>query len=299
MYSDYIKKSKYPANLWTSNFDYLWASSQSRRKKILWKVVDDMLVTFAHTKMNTLYLMCLPFGEGDLDKVVDVLYKCMKYCYEWNNQKGYKTIVRVINSNQYEFLSSSERFNEYFKLKKLKGIERHYGIQNLISLRGKKFKSIRNKVNGFHRKYPNAIIRRYQPSDYNALIQLNKKWLSTSGEKYPKIFDTVYYREIIKHCEELNHLILVVELDGEIVGMTSGGELPSGQSWACLGKTMKNVEGASEVLLIELAREINKINPNIELLNDGSDLGQKGLKLFKEKFRPVLNFKRYRITFVL
>ena len=48
LYSKYIGKTQYPANLWSSNFDFLWAISQSPARKVLWKLVDDMLVTFGY-----------------------------------------------------------------------------------------------------------------------------------------------------------------------------------------------------------------------------------------------------------
>lgn len=291
MYANYIKKTQYPINLWALNFDFLWAVSRLRSIKVLWKVVDDMLVTFLYRRKKTLYLMYLPLGAGDADKVVDVLYKCMKYCYEWNDQKSSYTFVRWMNRNQYEFLSGSENFSKYFKLEELDELEPIYSIQKIISLRGKEFENVRYKVNKFNRKYPNAIIRRYQPSDYQALMQLYKAWVSTSGKKYSSIYDGVYYREIAKHYEELSHIILVIELDDKIIGMISGGESPDGQSWCFLCKSMENIGEASYVLLVELAREINRMNPSIELLNYGSDGGIKGLRFFKERFRPVLSPK--------
>jgi hypothetical protein len=76
--------------------------------------------------------------------------------------------------------------------------------------------------------------------------------------------------------------------------MISGGVLPNGQSWACLRKTLLEFEGLSEFLVVELVRTIHSINPAVETMNDGGDL-TKGLKAFKEKFRPVLSLKRYRV----
>ena len=65
IYSEFIKATEYPANLWSSNFAYIWASSQSSLRRILWKVVDEMLVTFGLSFKNSLYLFCLPFGKGN------------------------------------------------------------------------------------------------------------------------------------------------------------------------------------------------------------------------------------------
>jgi hypothetical protein len=295
MYSEYIKNTEYPANLWSSNFAYLWASSQSNRRKILWKIVDGMLVTFAYSRKNVLYLMCLPFGKGNPEEVVAVLFKCLKYCCEWNNNDFSSSIVKTVNSLQMEFLEKAPMFRQCFKTIPLVGIEKHFSIQSIVSLYGKQFRNIREKINKFRKLYPNAIIRKYVPEDYDEILHLGEYWSETSGKKYSRIFDTVYFREIIKHCDELNHLVLVIELENKIIGMISGGELPTGQSWGCLSKFMSEFEGLSEFMIIEFARELHKTNPNIEYENTGSDLGPGGLRFFKDKFRPALNLKRYGI----
>lgn len=293
LFSDYIKRTEYPANLWSSNFAFLWAVSQSPIRKVLWRIVDDMLVTFGYMKSGTLYLICLPFGPGNPDKVTGVLYKCLKYCDTWNGNTG--TVLKVVNSMQVEFLEKSDVFNKYFRLVPLMGLEKHFSIQNLLSLPGKEFETVRRKINKFHRLYPNVVIRKYRTSDFENAIGLGNKWNDTSGQKYSHILDSVYFPSIIKHCSNLDHLVLVVELNAELIGMVSGGELPTGQSWWCLSKFLNEYSGLSELLIVELAKEINKNNPNIELMNAAEDMGPGGLRFFKERFRPVLDLKRYAV----
>jgi hypothetical protein len=291
----FINETEYPANLWSSNFAYLWASSQGGNRKTVWKIVDGALVPFFYnTHHQILFLVCLPLGKAGSDYVVEVLYKCMKYCYEFNkfSENENYTRVRTINEFQLQFLKPSSEFDKYFRLKKLSGIERHYSIEKLLNLKGKEFNYVRRKINKFHRLYPQAIIRAYQPEDYNKLMLLNAKWES---QKNTTIEDRTYYKGILKNSSELNHTVLVVEIDRQIVGMTSGGCLPTGQSWVCLRKGYHDIEGLSEVLVYELAKECYRINPSIEYMNDGSDLADEGLRFFKERFRPELNLNRYRI----
>jgi uncharacterized protein len=295
IYAEYIKATEYPANLWSSNFAYIWASSQSRLRKILWKVIDDMLVTFVHSYKNSLYLFCLPFGEGYPEKLMNVVLKCLKYCYNWNNQENSRTMVKMINHNQVEFLQKNSEFDNLFRLVTMQGIERHLDIKKLVSLIGKDFSTIRNKVNKFHRENPNAVIRRYQKCDYDELIKLGKHWGNVTGKKYANIFDKSYYREMLNYSDELNQIILIVQTGNQIIGMVSGGELPTGQSWGSLLKYKEGIPGLSEMLSVEFAREIHRLNPRVELMNVGSDLGAGGLRDYKLKFRPVLNLKRYQI----
>jgi hypothetical protein len=295
MYSEFIKVTEYPANLWSSNFAYLWVSSLSSLRKVLWKLIDDMLVTFGYSYKNSLYLFCLPFGKGNPEKLTNVVLKCLKYCYDWNNHENKRTLVRMINHNQLEFLRNCPEFDNLYRLVTLQGIERHLEVHKLVSLSGKNFSTIRNKTNKFHRENPQALVRRYQKSDHDDLIKLQKDWASVAGKKYANIFDNVYYREMINHYDEIRQIILVVQNGVQIIGMVSGGELPTGQAWGSLLKYEERIPGLSELLSVEFARELNKINPNIKLLNVGSDLGAGGLRDYKLKFRPVLNLKRYQV----
>ncbi|MEC1521892.1 phosphatidylglycerol lysyltransferase domain-containing protein [Neobacillus niacini] len=296
LFDKFMKESECPATVWSSNFAYLWASSQSRNRKTVWKIIDGMLVPFFYNvKHQYLSLVCLPFGKGNAEHVVTVLYKCMVYCYELNKLTGNQIYsrVRTINEAQMQFLQSSKKFNQYFDPKKLMGIERHYSIQKLINLAGKEFAYVRRKINKFHRKYPQAIIRKYAAdTDYQKLVKFNRNWTNNHDKS---LFDGTYFKEILKYPDELDHTVIVVEIDNQIVGMTSGGCLPTGQSWSCLRKGDQKVEGLSELLLCELVKECYKVNSSIEYMNDGSDLGEKGLRFFKERFRPELNLNRYRV----
>ena len=295
LYLEYIKQTDYSPNLWTSNFPLLWAISQSKRKKIVWKIVDNMLVTFGYLKRGFLYLICLPMGKGSPKNVSNVVYKCLNYCTEFNATTESNTLVKVVNETQLNYLRNFEKFNEYFIVVGWVGLEKHFSIEKLVSLPGKEFESIRRKINKFHRLYPAAIIREYKNSDFQKVMDLGKRWIDTAGGKYSVIFDNVYFYEIVKNYRALNHLVLVVELGDEIIGMASGGDLPTGQSWWCLSKFINDYNGLSEVLIIELAKAIHTKNPDVEFMNAGEDLGPGGLRVFKERFKPIMDLRRYAL----
>jgi hypothetical protein len=295
IYSEYISKSEYPANLWSSNFAFLWAISQSKMRKLIWRFVDGMLATFVYLSTGELYLICLPYGKGNPDKVCEVVYKCLSYCYHINNNNAANSVVKVVNEQQLQFLKQADKFNYYFKTIGLVGLEKHFSISKIISLEGKEFDTIRRKINKFKRVHPSVTVRKYTDDDYEKVMKLGEQWSNTSGQKYSYIFDDVYFHQIVKYWHKLEHLILVVEEKDQIIGMVSGGELPTGQSWWCLSKFINEYDGLSELLVVELAKEIHKINPSIELMNAAEDLGPGGLRFFKERFRPVLDLRRYVI----
>jgi hypothetical protein len=291
IYSDYIKLSDCPTSRFSSNFVYLWANSHRKGIQVLWKIVDGMLATFVITHDNTLYLMCIPFGKGDAEKVVQVLLKCVGFCYKWNKYNRQRTTIDTINGEQLDFLSASPLFHQYFQPKKLEGQEIFFGIQNLLTLAGKEFKLVRQKINRFHNKYPQAVIRKVRSDDSEQLLQLKREWNQQKGHP---VADDIPFRAVLAHHQQMEHILLVAEVDAKIVGMISGGPLPNGLSWVYFQKALHDYTGLSEVLYVELAKEINKVNPEVKLMNVGSDYGG-GLKAFKDKFRPVLSLDRYTV----
>lgn len=295
LYSRYTKNTEYPVNLWSSSFSYIWAISQSRLRKVLWRIVDDMLVTFIHSYKDSLYLMLLPMGKGSPEKVVKVLYQCMNYCYNYNKKENDRTLVKIINEHQLEYLKKCPKFDKHFKCVTLQGIERHFDIDKLVSLKGKEFSSLRNRVNKFKRENDDAKVCGYKPEEFDEVMELGSHWSSIAGKKYSHIFDAVYFREIIKHYAQLKQDVLCIKKNERIIGMVTGSLLPNGQAWGSIVKYEPNIPGLSETLIIEFAKLMKSMDPNVKYLNVGSDLGPGGLREYKLKFRPALNFKRYQV----
>lgn len=296
IYSRFIETTEYPTDLWSSNFDYLWAVSDPNSELVIWKIVNDMLVTFKLRKSKTLQIAFPPFGPGNADKVAKVLLICMEFCCKWNGENRKKTRIRVVTKQQLEFLQTSSLFNENFQYKKLKGVDRHVGVNKLVNVRGKEFQDVRQNLNRFFRNYPGAIIRRAKPEDYHALLKLKRNWNLTAGRKYSHIWDDQFFERIIRCYQELNHIVLIVEFEKRLIGTVTGGILPHGQAWGAILKKQEGYAGLSEYLNVEFAREIQKIAPTVELINLGIDLSPGGgLRQYKNKFRPVFNAERYRI----
>ncbi len=297
MYEKYVRETTaYIPNLYSSNFDFLWSSSGPMYGKAVWKIVDGMLVVFRLYKNRKLKLPFLPLGPGKLEQIIEVLYKCAMFCHKWNGEKKDKSILIAVNSTQLDLLNKIDSFNKRFYPVKLLGVDRHVSVQKLLELKGREFQNIRNAINKFNREYPNVVIRRGNVDDLEALIKLKKEWNQTLGQKYARIRDDLRYRRTLKYQKELNHIVLIAELNGQIIGMSSGGILPHGQAWAGFHKKKEGYYGLSEHFYIEFAREIHRIDPRVETIDLGGDAGAgDGLRNFKNKFRPILNEERFSL----
>ncbi|WP_102347714.1 phosphatidylglycerol lysyltransferase domain-containing protein [Bacillus sp. Marseille-P3661] len=296
IYTKYVMKTQYNQNLFSSNFDLLWSSSGPMYGNVLWRIVDGMLVVFRLYQNRTLKIAFLPLGEGKIEHVTEVLYKCALFCHEWNGGDKSKSVVLGVNHSQLTCLNELNSFKQKFRCVQRMGVERHLSVQKLLELKGSEFEKVRYAINRFKRDYPNVRIRRGTINDFASLVKLKQDWNQTLGKKYPKIRDDSRYRRILKYQKKLNHIVLVAELDGQIIGMYTGGILPHGQAWAGLHKKREEFDGLSEYLYVEFAKEIHRINPSVETINLGTDIGVgSGLRNFKNKFRPVLNEERYSL----
>ncbi|WP_410489353.1 phosphatidylglycerol lysyltransferase domain-containing protein [Bacillus sp. DTU_2020_1000418_1_SI_GHA_SEK_038] len=255
-----------------------------------------MLVTFKLSRKQNLQLACLPFGSGNPRKVTKVLVKCMRFCEQWNKREGGATWLRVLTGQQLAYIQESPLFEQHFRYRKLEGVDRHIGVKKVMELSGKEFKEIRENINRFKRDYPDVIFRRAKPEDYQALINLKQEWNQTLGKKYSRIWDDQFYKQIIENYQELDHLVFVAETGKQLIGMVTGGILPHGQAWGALSKRRDGYDGLSEYLNVEFTCEIHKMDPKVELINLGSDSSPNGgLRVYKNKFRPVYNSERYRL----
>lgn len=296
LFAGYIRRSGYAADLWSSNFAYIWATSRPSSRK-LWKIVDGMLVPFLYTRKGSLYLYCLPFGPGNPAEVTRVVRRCLRYCYAFNRGDSGRTLVRMVNEGQLQFLRRCPEFDRDFRVVPWRGIEQHYDVAKLSALTGREFGNIRNRVRKFARDNPDFQFSLYRDSDFQTLMKLGEQWKSTSGRKYSAIFDGRYYRELVAHGKSLGQITLVLRVHGAVVGMVAGSPLPTGESWGSLVKFETGYPGISETLIVEFARYLHRLDPGIRLMNVGSDLGRGGLRGYKLKFRPVLSYRRYQIYF--
>ncbi|WP_274363183.1 phosphatidylglycerol lysyltransferase domain-containing protein [Paenibacillus thermotolerans] len=293
MYLKYVAETEYPMNYSKSFFDFVWGRSRVG-DLALWKEIDGMLTIFKYERRkNVLYLPFLPLGKGSPEHVIQVLIKALTFCSAWN---GKKAMVRVLNNMQLDYLRSSPLYRKYFRSITLVGREIYVSVQHLVHLTGTPFASIRKTINRFMREYPNAVIRKAVKGDEERLWALKQIWNQTAGAKYPKILDDEYYRRIINRFDELNHIVLLIEVDSKVIAMISGAINPDGLGWANLLKYDNSYKGVSTVMYIELANEIHRLNPESELINLGSDIGVgDGLSLYKNKLRPVLFTDRLRL----
>ena len=217
----------------------------------------------------------------------------MKICAKVNKSSVPLCEIREVSDVHRDWI-----MEKHFKLKKSSfGLEHHYPIKRVAKMEGKDFSYIRRKVNKFNREYPDAIWREANDADWDGLLQLQRAWEETAGEKYFRIIDATYYRCAIKNKDALNHRVFIVTLHNRVIGMISGAILPTGQAWCFLRKPLNNFDGLSEFLIHKLCEVFQNDVSDDTLLNDGGDGNSKGLRFFKERFCPGQSPMIYSLSY--
>lgn len=291
IYYKYLLASPFDTNMWNMNFTYVFTFNDSNTRKVLWQVINDMLCIFVLGNDEKLSLLHIPIGACDRKQLNNTILKCLKMCAKVNGKTVYDCEIREVSDVHKDWI-----MEKYFKLNKSSfGLEHHYDIERTASLEGSDFKYVRRKIRKFEKEYPDAKWREANEADWDGLLQLQRAWEETAGEKYFRIIDATYYRCAIKNCEELKHRIFVVTLHNRIIGMISGAILPTGQGWCFLRKPLNNYDGLSEYLIWKLCDELK--GNGAQLLNDGGDGNSKGLRFFKERFNPVQSPAIYSLKY--
>lgn len=287
----YIPMNQDIKMLWQMNYTYIMTSENSQ-KVYYYKIIDGMLCIFQKYHKG-MAMLCLPIGKCDSAKMNKVLVKCFDIMSACSGDK-YATRVDWVNQPQKDFLGeSSFRYSKMVD-KKTTCKDYIYDPYMVASMCGSDYQYIRRKINKFHRTYPDAIIREYRDSDYAQMSALAKEWKDYVTEetgRYNWLVDANYYKNTLMKYKGLNHKVFVVEYEGKIIGMVSGGWIIDGEyAWCFNRKPLNQYDGLSELLV----HHICEVFKDATYLNDGS--GSAGLSFFKERFRPVLVNDLYIIT---
>lgn len=182
-----------------------------------------------------------------------------------------------------------------------------YSPDDLIELKGKKFHSKRNFINGFNTPYE---FRSYLPSDREKVDELLYKWsylhidhgVDYSQEEGWHLHDI---KEVIKNDPEIRALHSVLDdlegyncfadilatLDGKIIGFALGEILPTGVG--CIYFEKGDIEYKGIYPLLDNAFCKKHFANGVRYVNKQEDMGLEGLRKSKLSYQPVKFVVRY------
>lgn len=221
--------------------------------------------------------------------------KAFPICIEILARYNKPTTPNTINFAYYDFLNVLSRipiqliiddgYSDYVYLTK-----------DLIELKGNKYKSKRNAVNSFKKKFPDYRIETLNISHYDKVMCLLDEWimLHAGANQFNSIQKE--RKAIMTALQFLNDLKLTglcLFVKDRLVGFTIGESLSSDTASVLFEKTDLNFGGAAQFIF----REFANVFKDHTYINVGDDLGLVNLQRVKTSYHPVNLNKKLTICY--
>ena len=255
---------------------FLVSYSLFPRRVIFWYEMRGSYIFFqlGRDKDNqTIELMFppCPLNENGLTMISDIM-----------SDNNYVTAkILWVNESDKRILESA--FNDRIKID-FKEEEYIYDPNLIYHMEGRRYRDLRKRVNSVSKINP--LFRPMQSDDVSASEELLKKWRSNQGRKRNFLLDWGYTLNALKNLGRFSSEDLyswVIEVEGEISGIAMAGPINHERACFFVAKSDTGIFGLSEYLRWKVYGELR----DFSRVNDAGDLGIKGLRQYKQKFRPL------------
>ena len=256
---------------------YLWGRQRAA-------FLGENLVFFSQFNQRSVYLF--PVSRGNLKDATDAIIHDAKTrdipCRLTGLTHEDCDLLESLYPDQFHFHHDRNAFDYV------------YSIQDLATLKGKKFQKKRNHLNKFKQLHPEY---HYVPltDDNNPQVEdMVQRWYKQRLEADP---DADFYMEQVAICRALRHreeldMEGLVLMDGdEILAMTMGSFLSADTFDVQFEKAID--ESAYVAMCSGFAAHLAEKYPSLLYLNREDDLGIEGLRKSKLAYNPVMLIEKH------
>lgn len=250
---------------------YLWGRQRAA-------FLENALVFFSQFNQRSVYLF--PVYHGDPKPVLDAIIHDA-------HTRGIPCRLTSLNHDDCALLESL--YPGKFRIHHDRdSFDYLYAIEDLATLKGKKFQKKRNHLNKFRQLHPNYRLEPITAENTAAVVALLDTWYHNRLEADPtadfQLEQAAIYRAL-RHREELDMEGLVLMDGDEILAMTLGTRLSNHTFDVQFEKAVD--ESAYVAMCSGFAAYLMEKFPDIRLLNREDDLGIEGLRKSKLAYQPV------------
>lgn len=168
-----------------------------------------------------------------------------------------------------------------------------YAIEDLASLKGRKYQKKRNHVNKFKQLYPDYQLLSLQaPAARSSAQEMLREWYAARPEGDYHMEQRAMARAFV-HWEELELEGLAVLHEGQPVAFAIGSRLNADTYDIHFEKASEDADGAYAAINQLFAQYLQQQHPEIRYLNREDDLGLEGLRKAKLSYEPHHLVKKY------
>lgn len=256
---------------------YLWGRQKAA-------FLEDSLVFFSQFNQRSVYLF--PVSRGDMKKTLDAIIHDAHTrgipCRLTSLTHEDCDLVEKLYPGQFRFHHDRNSF-DYI-----------YNIEDLATLKGKKFQKKRNHLNKFKQLHPQYRLEPITRENIPQVQALLDRWYASRLEADPSADFYMEQIAISKALRDLDSLDMegLVLLDGEqLLAMTLGSHLAANTFDVQFEKAIDDT--AYVAMCSSFAGWLMDKYPELLYLNREDDLGIEGLRKSKLAYNPVMLIEKH------
>jgi hypothetical protein len=242
-------------------------------------ILDGYLVLFSQFEKRSVYPF--PVGRGDIRPVLDAIISDAK-------ERG--IVCRLSSLSAAQCMLLEELYPGQFQFHPDRNsCDYVYSIEDLATLKGRKYQKKRNHLNKFRENHPDCRAVVLDQSNIEDARRMVQRWYDHRLLLDP---DADFYleqraiRRAFDRMEALGIMGMLLVEDGEVLAMAMGSFLSPDTVDVHFEKAREDVDGAYPAINQAFAQWIHENYPQVRWLNREDDMGIPGLRKAKLSYCP-------------
>jgi len=230
---------------------------------------------FVFTLKDGVRTFRIPSGLKDINLIEELL------CFASENSSKYA--VGLIDEDQKDLLQKS--FEDLSFIEKREYFDYVYKSEDLVSLKGKPYAKIRNRMNKFEKKHSYSV-EMISRAVIDEVMEYLDEWcvIQDCDEDEVLRFEKLALKFCLVHFESLDLFGVAIRVDGKIKAFSLCERISKKKTIVHFEKGDPKLDGIYKVVNFETARYIHENGG--EWINRESDMGVLGLRKAKLGYRP-------------
>lgn len=238
--------------------------------------LDGFLVLFSQFNKSSVYPF--PVGTGEVKPVLDAILADAR-------QRG--IVCRLTGMSAEESMLLEELYPGVFCFHPDRdGCDYVYRIEDLATLKGRKFQKKRNHVNRFWDNHPDCRAQVLTQENAAAAEAMIARWFAARADDGDFLLEQKAISRAFSHREQLDIAGMLLIENGKVLAVTMGSPLAGNTFDVHFEKALEEVDGAYAAINQAFSNYLWETYPHLEYLNREDDLGIPGLRKAKLSYNP-------------
>ncbi len=242
-------------------------------------VLDGFLVLFSQFDRRTVYPY--PAGQGDIRPVLDAVIHDAQVrgipCCITGLSREDMDKLETLYPGRFRFQCDRESFDYVYR------------IEDLATLKGRKFQKKRNHLNKFRTIYPHWHVEPISASNLTAVQEMAQQWYQNRMENDPTgsyALEQIALERAFAQYEKLQLDGMVLYHEDEVLAFSIASRLSEDTIDVHFEKAREDVDGAYTAINQAFAQYLHEKYPDILYMDREEDMGLEGLRKAKLSYNP-------------